>query len=128
MKLTKFLYDFLINDEYNWNLEESSDYPFEINEEDYKDVLEDRWGQKRYITLDYKADKWIREHDIQVMSEEIIDYDLEEAYVTKTIVFKFDDKYYTFDYDHSYNWDDDPPIGRKLKEVHPVEKTITVYE
>ena len=128
MKLTKFLYDFLIKDEYNWDLEEPSDYPFEINEEDYKDVLENKWGEKRYITLDYKADKWVMEHDIQVMSEEITDYDLEKAYVTKTMVFKFDDKYYTFDYDYSYNWDDDQPTGRKLKEVHPVEKTITVYE
>ena len=128
MKLTQFLYDFLIKDEYNWNLEEPSDYPFEINEEDYKDVLEDKWGRKRYITLDYKADKWVMEHDIQVMSEEVTDYDLEKAYVTKTMVFKFDDKYYTFDYDYSYNWDDDWSIGRELKEVHPVEKTITVYE
>lgn len=128
MKLTQFLYDLLVKDEYNWDLEEPSNYPFEINEEDYKDVLEDKCGNKRYITLDYKADKWVMEHNIQVMKEEITDYDLEKAYVTKTMVFRFDDKYYTFNYDYSYNWDDDWPIGKELKEVHPKEKTITIYE
>lgn len=128
MKLTKFLYDFLIKDEYNWDLEEPSDYPFEINEEDYKDVLEDKWGGKRYITLDYKADKWVMEHDIQVMSEEITDYDLEKAYVTKRMVFKLDNHYYAFEYNYSYYWDDEDIIDNELQEVHPVEKTITVYE
>lgn len=128
MKLTKFLYDFLIKDEYNWDLEAPSDYPFEINEEDYKDVLENKWGGKRYITLDYKADKWVMEHNIQVMKEEITDYDLEKAYVTKTMVFRFDDKYYTFTYDYSYDWDDDWPIGRELEEVTPREVTVTIYE
>lgn len=128
MKLTKFLYDFLIKDEYNWDLEAPSDYPFEVNEEDYKDILENKWGGKRYITLDYKADKWVMEHNIQVMKEEITDYDLEKAYVTKTMVFRFDDKYYTFTYDYSYNWDDDWPVGRELKEVTPREVTVTIYE
>lgn len=127
MKLTKFLYDFLVKDEYNWELDDYSEYPFEVKEEDYKDVLETKYGYKRYITLDYKADKWVLDHGIEVVKEEITDFDLEKAYVTKNIVFKYDNKFYTFDYDYSYNWDDDYPIGRELREVFPKEIIVTVY-
>jgi len=128
MKLTQFLYDLLVKDEYNWDLEEPSDYPFEINEEDYKVTEIGQFGYTYYPKLNEKADAWFKKHNIEVVSEEITDYDLEKAYVTKTIVFRFDDKYYTFNYDYSYNWDDDWPIGKELKEVHPKEKTITIYE
>ena len=128
MILTQFLYDLLVKDEYNWDLEEPSDYPFEINEEDFKVTEIGKFGYTYYPKLNEKADAWFKEHNIEVVSEEITDYDLEKAYVTKTMVFRFDDKYYTFNYDYSYNWDDDWPIGKELKEVHPKEKTITIYE
>ena len=128
MKLTKFLYDLIVREEYNWELDDLSDYPFEIKEEDYKDIIEDKWGYKRYITLDYKADKWVLEHGFEVMEESIVDYDLEKAYIVKKVVFKLDNKYYTFEYYYSYNWDDDECIGKELKEVHPIEVTKIIYE
>lgn len=128
MKLTKFLYDFLIKDEYNWDLEEPSDYPFEVTEEDFKVTEIGRFGYTYYPKLNEKADAWLKEHNIETVSEEIIDFDLEKAYVTKRVVFSYDDKYYVFYYDYSYYWDDDDPLDKELKEVYPVEKTITVYE
>ena len=115
MKLTQFLYDRLIKWDCDWDMEDS-EYPFEIKEEDTWQELED------------KAEAWEREHGLEEIEDEIIDYDLEKAYVTKRIVFRLDNHYYAFEYDYSYYWDDRDVVGIELKEVHPVEKTITVYE
>ena len=54
--------------------------------------------------------------------------DLEKAYETRSVVFKFDDKYYRFEYDHSYDWDDEDVLEEELEEVIPVEETIIVYK
>lgn len=115
MKLTQFLYDFLIKWEYDWELE-PEEYPFEVTEED------------DYKSLEAKAEAWITEHGLQEIDEELLSYDLEKAYVTKRVVFKLDGHYYEFEYDYSYYYDDDEPIGKELKEVFPVKKTIIVYE
>ncbi len=125
MILTEFLYIYLTTEDYNWNLEE---YPFEITEEDFKDVQTNAWGYESYPSLDRKADDYINAHGIETILDDIVDYDLEKAYLTKRLVFKYDDKYYEFEYDYSYNWTDDEPIGKVLNEVHPKQKTITVYE
>ena len=128
MKLTNFLLYYLVHEEYKWDFEEPSDYPFEVTEEDYKITETGPYGYTYYKALDDKADAWIKEHNIEVVDEQDIDVDLEKAYITKRFVFSYDDKYYTFRYDYSYYWDDDEPLKRELEEVHPVEKTITVYE
>lgn len=115
MKLTQFLYDRLIKWDCDWDMEDA-EYPFEVKEGDTWQELED------------KAEAWEKEHGLEEIEDEIIDYDLEKAYVTKRIVFKLDNHYYAFEYDYSYYWDDTDVIGIELKEVHPVEKTVTVYE
>lgn len=115
MKLTRFLYERLVKWETDWDMD-PEEYPFEVEEEDTWQELED------------KAEAWEEEHGLEVIEDEVIHYDLEKAYVTKRMVFKFDNHYYTFEYDYSYYWDDEDVIKRELKEVHPVEKTITVYE
>ena len=115
MVLTQFLYDRLVKWDTNWEMD-PEEYPFEVKEEDTWQELED------------KAEAWEEEHGLEEIEEEIVDYDLEKSYVTKRLVFKLDDHYYVFEYDYSYYWDDDGPIDRELKEVHPVERTITVYE
>lgn len=128
MKLTSFLLYYLVHEEYKWDFEEPSDYPFEVTKEDYEITETDRYGYTYYIALDAKADAWIKEHNIKVVDEQDTYTDLEKAYTTKRYVFSYDDKYYAFYYDYSYYWDDDEPLKEELKEVHPVEKTITVYE
>lgn len=115
MKLTQFLYDRLVKWDWDWDMEDA-EYPFEVKEED-------TWQE-----LENKAEAWEKEHGLEEIEDEVIDYDLEKAYVTKRMVFKLDNHYYAFEYDYSYYWDDDDVIGIELKEVHPVEKTITVYE
>jgi len=125
MILNEFLYTYLTTEDYDWDLE---GYPFETMEEDFKDVQIDKWGHKSYPSLNKKADDYINMHGIEVMLDNIIDYDLEKSYLTRRLVFKYDNKYYEFKYDYSYYWTDDEPIGKILNEVHPKEKTITVYE
>jgi len=115
MKLTQFLYDRLVKWDTNWDMD-PKEYPFEVKEEDTWQELED------------KAEAWENEHGLEEIEDEAIDYDLEKGYVTKRMVFKLDDHYYAFEYDYSYYWEDTDIIGEELKEVHPVEKTITVYE
>ena len=95
---------------------EDTEYPFEIKEGDTWQELED------------KAEAWEREHGFEEIEDEVVNYDLEKSYVTRRIVFKLDNHYYAFKYDYSYYWDDEDVIGQELQEVHPVEKTITVYE
>lgn len=115
MKLTQFLYNRLVEGYCDWDMEDV-EYPFEVKEEDNWQELED------------KAEAWEEEHGLEKIKDEVIYYDLEKAYVTKRMIFKFDNHYYAFEYDYSYYWDDEDVIGGELEEVHPVEKTITVYE
>lgn len=115
MELTQFLYDRLVKWDCDWDREDA-EYPFEIKEEDTWQELED------------KAEAWEKEHGLEEVEDEIIDYDLEKSYITKRMVFKFDNHYYAFEYDYSCYWDDEDMVGKELQEVHPVEKTITVYE
>lgn len=115
MKLTQFLYNRLIKWETDWDMD-SEEYPFEVKEEDTWQELED------------KAEAWEKEHGLEEIEDEVTYYDLEKSYVTKRIVFKLDGHYYTFEYDYSCYWDDEDMVGKELQEVHPVEKTITVYE
>lgn len=115
MKLTKFLYDRLVNWEYDCGMDHE-EFPFEVKEEDTWQELVD------------KAEAWENEHGLEEIESKVISYDLEKSYVTKRIVFKLDNHYYAFEYDYSYYWDDEDIIGKELQEVHPVEKTIIVYE
>ena len=117
MKLTPFLLYYFKYDEYNWDFDEDDAYPFEVTEEDFKVTEIGQFGYTYYPKLNEKADAWFKEHN-----------DLEKAYVTKRIVFSYDDKYYVFYYDYSHYWDDDDPLDKELKEVHPKEKVITIYE
>ena len=115
MKLTQFLYDRLVKWGCDWDMEDA-EYPFEVKEGDTWKELED------------KAEAWEEEHGLEEIEDEVLDYDLEKSYVTKRMVFKLDGHYYAFEYYYSYYWNDEDIIGEELEEVHPVEKTIIVYE
>jgi hypothetical protein len=95
--------------------------------EDYftKERMPEKEGDSSKLTLQQMLDKKLV---LPFLDKNGKECDLEKSYVTKRLVFKLDDHYYVFEYDYSYYWDDDGPIDRELKEVHPVERTITVYE
>lgn len=60
---------------------------------------------------------------------DIVDIDLEKGYTTYTAIVKINDKYYSFDYDHSYDWDFEQGLNsdQELIEVKPKEITTTIY-
>lgn len=115
MKLTQFLYDRLVKWDCDWEMD-PEEYPFEVKEEDTWQELEDR------------ADAWEKEHGLEEVEDKVINYDLEQAYAVRRMVFKLDNHYYAFEYESSCYWDDTDIIGTELQEVHPKEITITVYE
>lgn len=120
MKLSWFLYKILVCDEWYFEDPTPEDYPFEITQEEL-----DKMDRESFEEL---CNKWWEKHNMEVMEDEITDYDLEKAYLTRRLVFRYDDKYYMFYYDYSYYWDDDDIIGKELDEVFPHEKTVTYYE
>ena len=120
MKLSWFLYKALVCDEWYFEDLQPEDVPFEITQEELDNMDRD--------AFEVLCNKWWEEHNIEVMEDEITDYDLEKSYLTRRLVFRYDDKYYMFYYDYSYYWDDDDIIGEELDEVFPHEKTVIYYE
>lgn len=81
--------------------------------------------------LCYEEDIYDEDGEIllyESVEKEILRVDLDKAYETVRIVFKrtSDGKFFAFNYDYSYNWDDDSV--EEAEEVFPKEITITVYE
>ena len=56
--------------------------------------------------------------------------DLEKSYINYTAIIKIEDKYYSFDWYYTWNWDfeDQVDADADLTEVIPKEVTITKYE
>ena len=60
----------------------------------------------------------------------IIDNDLEKAYTEYTAIVKINNKYYSFDWYYTWNWnfEDRVDVDMELTEVTPKEVTTTIYE
>lgn len=126
MKLTKYLIKSLLCEDpsvYGSNYR-ANDFPFEVTEEELKELK----TNYHCDSLNEKAEEYWDSHNIEIVENKTSDTDLEKAIETKDIVFKFDDKYYSFSYDYSPYVDDEDVIGSEPTEVRPVTKTITVYE
>lgn len=56
--------------------------------------------------------------------------DLEKSYINYTAIIKIEDKYYSFDWYYTWNWDfeDQVDANADLTEVFPKEVTVTEYE
>jgi hypothetical protein len=125
MKLTKYFIESLLSGDpsvYGSDYR-ADDFPFEVTEEELKELR----TNYHCDSLDEKADEYWNSHGIEVVENKISDTDLEKAIETRDIVFKFDDKYYSFSYDHSPYVEDGDVIGEEPTEVKPVTKTYTVY-
>lgn len=123
MKLTRFLFEGLQSDSYYPPYDPKvEDFPFKVDKEELKST------KSAKAALLEKCKEYWESHGICICKDEIIYTDLEKAYETRSVVFKFDDKYYRFEYDHSYDWDDEDVLEEELEEVIPVEETIIVYK
>lgn len=125
MKLTKYLIESLLSEDPSvyGSSYRVDDFPFEVTEEELKELR----TNYHCDSLNEKAEEYWNSHNIEVVENKTSYTDLEKAYETKDIVFKFDDKYYSFSYDYSPYVDDEDVIGEEPTEVKPVTKTITVY-
>ena len=126
MKLTRYLVMGILwgcpdLSDYDWG---KDDFPFSITDEE----INEYWETGHCKSLEEKSENYWKEHNIVVVKESISYVDLEKAYKVLDIVFRFDDKYYSFSYKYSHNWEDTSVIGSNAKEVRPVEKTVIVYE
>ncbi len=83
--------------------------------------------------------KFTKEQLVALISEDYSDeFEIvheEETYakqmdVNRTVVFKYEGKFYEFEYSRNYNWgvDFDMISDEDLDEVRPVTKTIVTYE
>lgn len=126
MKFAPFVYEYIASD--NWDfLEDVSGFeslkeffgfevPFTI--EDFYNV--------DYDKIQEYLENWVEEHQLKVISSELMYYDLEKAYEKFEVVFYFEGKYYkTEHYDgeyvthFKYGYPDCP-------EVFPYTETITI--
>ena len=57
-------------------------------------------------------------------------FDLEKSYINYTAIIKIEDKYYSFDWYYTWNWnfEDQVDANADLTEVFPKEVTVTEYE
>ena len=128
MKLTNFLFLYLVDPDYLYDTildgcyDEDSQYGhlFENVDFDSNTIYED---------LEEIVNKWAQDNKIEIQSTELIGCDLDGGSEDYRMVFSSNGHYYAFKYYYSNygGWECDE-IGSDLKEVFPVEKTITVYE
>lgn len=131
MKFAPFVFDYIVTDDWE-HLENISDYP---NPRDYLgfDIpsnLENlSYNSPKWDELVRIADAWVTEHNLAVISNEVVYHDLEKGYEDHEVVFSFEEKYYKTSYSTSWCWGpyrDGYPDD--IKEVFPHKKIIEVIE
>ena len=124
MKLRLDEYYYILNVNYGW--EEIEEYmPDDMsdkylkcceshNSDEIDDYLHNLYSYIEVINLEYN----------------IIDNDLEKAYTEYTAIVKINNKYYSFDWYYTWNWnfEDRVDVDMELTEVTPKEVTTTIYE
>ena len=97
------------------------------------DILEED-DYDKYFKIDFSGEpdlnkeEWNVWNNFEIVSDEVIRYDLEKAYeVIETVVKRISDgRYFKGIWTRSYYGNDSYPA--ELMQVFPKEKTITVYE
>ena len=86
--------------------------------------VENDWD---YGKICEELEKYIKNKGYEFIERTLVDCDVSEGWERSRFVFKFDGKLYAFSvvWDNYSGWEEDCPC---VKEVKPVQKTITVYE
>lgn len=102
-------------------------YPFPKSK--YEEKLEQ---YKDYIEVDINSieelnnyiETWVAKHKFDIISDTIVNYDLEYGYAEREVIYTLDGKYYKLYYfDCCYEYE----LAEGPLEVYPVEKIITEY-
>ena len=122
MKLRLDEYYSIINEEW----EDIESYMPEDMAEEFEKFRESHTQDEIYNYLEN-----LYSHIEVINSRYNINYiDLEKSYINYTAIIKIEDKYYSFDWYYTWNWDfeDQVDANADLTEVFPKEVTVTEYE
>lgn len=127
MKFSPFIYDYIISDDWEFldnmtSYQDSKEYfGFDVPFTE-EDLCNDNWDKFREY-----LEKWIQEHQLDVVDSEVVWYDLEKGYEDIDVIFSFEGKYYKTSYSTGWSWG---PYRygypEDSKEVFPHTKTIEV--
>lgn len=124
MKLRLDEYYYILNRDYGW--EEIEEYMPDDIADKYLEFCESHNLDEVYDYLK-RLYSYIRVIDLEYNT---IDIDLEKAYTRYRAIVEVNNKYYSFDWYYTWNWnfEDQVDADEDLTEVFPKEVTITVYE
>lgn len=124
MKLRLDEYYYILNRDYGW--EEIEEYMPDDIADKYLEFCESHNLDEVYDYLK-RLYSYIRVIDLEYNT---IDIDLEKAYTKYRAIVEINNKYYSFDWYYTWNWnfEDQVDSDEDLTEVFPKEVTITVYE
>lgn len=128
MELTNFLFLYLVDVDYLYDCAIDGCYS---DDEQYGHIFDDIDFNSNtiYEDLEEAVEKWAQNNKIEIQSTELTGCDLDSGIEDYRMVFSINGHYYAFEYYYSsYEGWECNEIGDELKEVFPVEKTITVYE
>lgn len=122
MKLRLDEYYYIISDEFDeiedympqYMVEELDKFRESHTPEEAFDYLENLYSHIEIINTHYRTNY----------------IDLEKSSINYTAIIKIEDKYYSFDWYYTWNWDfeDQVDANADLTEVFPKEVTVTEYE
>ena len=124
MKLRLDEYYYILNRDYGW--EEIEEYMPDDIADKYLEFCESHNLDEVYDYLK-RLYQYIRVIDLEYNT---IDIDLEKAYTKYRAIVEVNNKYYSFDWYYTWNWnfEDQVDANADLTEVFPKEVTITEYE
>lgn len=124
MKLRLDEYYYILNKDYGW--EEIEEYMPDDIADKYLEFCESHNLDEVYDYLK-RLYSYIRVIDLEYNT---IDIDLEKAYTKYRAIVEVNNKYYSFDWYYTWNWnfEDQVDANADLTEVFPKEVTITEYE
>lgn len=125
MKLRLDEYYYIISDEFD-EIDEIEDYMPQYMVEELNKFREFHTPEEAFDYLE-NLYSHIEIIDTQYRTNYI---DLEKSYINYTAIIKIEDKYYSFDWYYTWNWDfeDQVDANADLTEVFPKEVTVTEYE
>lgn len=128
MELTNFLFLYLVDIDYLYDCAIDGCYE---DDEQYGHIFDDVDFDSNtiYEDLEEAVTKWAQNNKIEIQSTELTGCDLDGGTEDYRMVFSMNGHYYAFNYYYgNYDGWECNEIGDELREVFPVEKTITVYE
>lgn len=126
MVLTNFLFLYLVDLEYLYDCVLDGCYEDTQYENIFDGINFD--SDTIYEDLEEAVNKWASIEKIEIKSTELTGCDLDGGSEDYRMVFSANGHYYAFEYYYSnYEGWESNEIGSNLKEVFPIEKTITVY-